>query len=192
DQGVVVRRLDAVEALQRVVGVLVGALVVVAVGEVLLVVLRAVRQRVGAEVAPRDGVLDVLGDDRRAVLVLQPLLELDGVGLAVVAHLGLALGQVGHDGAAVLARGGVVGVEGAGVVPAEVPDVAVVGVARVGALDVGRDGVAERAALLLRRVDDLGDPLVELGVRGVTAAATAAACGQQEDGRGRDRRAAQR
>src|SRR5690606_29056009 len=154
DQGVVVGGLDGVEALQRVAAA-VGAVVVVLV-EQLLEVLGAVGQRLVAEVAARDGVLDVLGDDLGAVLVLEALLDLHGPLGTVVADLGHLRGQVGNQFGARLAGGRRVGQQGAGVVAAEVPDVAVVGVARVGALHVGGDGVAQGAAGGVGGVDDLG------------------------------------
>src|SRR5690606_11658620 len=187
DQGVVVGGLDGVEALQRVAAA-VGAVVVVLV-EQLLEVLGAVGQRLVAEVAARDGVLDVLGDDLGAVLVLEALLELHGPLGAVVADLGHLRGQVGNQFGARLAGGRRVGQQGAGVVAAEVPDVAVVGVARVGALHVGGDGVAQGAAGGVGGVDDLGAALVEGGAVAAASAlaAVTAAGGEHQGGRRAER-----
>src|SRR5690606_411673 len=85
-----------------------------------------------------------------------------------------------------LARGSRIGEECAGVVAAEVPHVAVVGVARVGALHVGGDREPQGTALGVGGVDDFGAALVEAGTVAAAApaaAAVTAASGEHEGGR---------
>ncbi len=160
--GVVVRGGDRPEALPVRVGVGVGALVVLALVQLVGQVVRAAGDDVLREAA-LDAVLDVLRGDDRAVLELEPRPEPEGVGPAVGGDLRLGGREVGDELRTVPARLGVVGHQGAGVEALEVPREGVVGAGRVERVEVVARPEIEGAALLVGRVHHLAHGSVERG-----------------------------
>ena len=107
------------------------------------------------------GVLDVLGRDRRAVLVLEVRSQLVRPGLAVVARGAQALGQVTDELLAALAGNRLPRRQAPAIDPQEVPGKAVVRVAGVDRVPVLRDGHLQGATGLVGRAVHLVDRGVE-------------------------------
>ncbi len=191
DDRVVVGRLDR-RGDVGVLRTLEGTLVALRPGQQVGEVARALLELGPVDVA-RDGVGDVLGGDRRAVLELQALLDRVGPGLAAVGGLAEVGGHVGHQLEALLAGSRLVHHQRAEVVAAEVPGVAVVGVTRVEAVTPGgAESHLEGAALLVRGVDHLESSalLSIFGVGAVIAApgVLAGPAGAEPQRRGSDQR----
>src|SRR5699024_1643923 len=132
DQSVFVGGLDTVETGQGFVLCGIGSPVVVAVGQQFPEVGGAVGQFPGIEITAGDRVLDVLGGDRGAVLVAQPLLKTQGPLGGVVVGSGHLRRQVGDEFGASFSRLACVGQQGTRVIASEVPAECVIRVSRVG------------------------------------------------------------
>src|SRR5699024_3891592 len=132
DQSVFVGGLDTVETGQGFVLRGVGSPIVVAVGQQFPEVGGAVGQLSGIDITAGDRVLDVLGGDRDAVLVPQPLLETQGPFGGVVVGSGHLRRQVGDELDASFSRLACVGQQCTRVVASEIPAECVIRVTRVG------------------------------------------------------------
>src|SRR5699024_8799636 len=145
--------------------------------QVLGEVLRSLAEDTAVEVGSCDAVLDVFSGDLGAVLVLQTLLDLHRPLGEVVVGFGEVGGHVGDQVRGVLPRFGVEGQEGTCVVPAEVPVERVVGVGRVGGVEVRGQGVAQGTASAVGGVDHLVLTAVEVFGVGRVAACSSPATG---------------